>query len=200
MSLTLFNTLTRTKEKFIPLKDKTIGMYACGPTVYNYMHIGNLRSFLFEDILKRTLLFNGLKVKHIMNITDVGHLTSDADVGEDKMLKGARRENKTVWQVADFYTKAFQNDVKKMNLLPPTKFCKATDHIKEQIEMIKVLEKNGYTYSKGGNVYFDTSKVSDYGKLAQLDLDADAQARVERDSNKKNPHDFVLWFTKSKFQ
>ena len=200
MSLTLYNALIKTREKFVPFKDKTVGMYACGPTVYNYMHIGNLRSFLFEDILKRTLLFNGFKVKHIMNITDVGHLTSDADVGEDKMLKGARRENKTVWQIADFYTKAFQNDVKKMNLLPPTKLCKATDHIKEQIEIIKVLEKKGYTYFKGGNVYFDTSKVSDYGKLAQLDLDADAQARVERDSNKKNPHDFVLWFTKSKFQ
>lgn len=200
MSITLYNTLTRTKEKFVPLKDKSVGMYACGPTVYNYMHIGNLRSFLFEDILKRTLQFNGFKVKHVMNITDVGHLTSDADEGEDKMLKGARRENKTVWQVADFYTKAFLDDVKKMNLLPPSKLCKATDHIKEQIEMIKTLEKKGYTYFKGGNVYFDTSKINDYGKLAQLDLDADAQARVERDPNKKNPHDFVLWFTKSKFQ
>ena len=199
MSLTLFNTLTRTKEKFVPLKD-TVGMYACGPTVYNYMHIGNLRSFLFEDILRRTLQFNGFKVKQVMNITDVGHLTSDADQGEDKMLKGARRENKTVWQVADFYTKAFQNDIKKMNLLPANKLCKATDHIKEQIGMIKTLEKKGYTYFKGGNVYFDTSKVSDYGKLANLDLDADSQARVERDPNKKNPHDFVLWFTKSKFQ
>ncbi|MDP3699077.1 MAG: cysteine--tRNA ligase [Nanoarchaeota archaeon] len=200
MSITLFNTLTRTKEKFVPLKDKSVGMYACGPTVYQYMHIGNLRSFLFEDILKRTLLFNGFKVKHIMNITDVGHLTSDADAGEDKMLKGARRENKTVWHIADFYTKAFQDDVKKMNLLPPAKLCKATDHIKEQIEMIKTLERKGYTYFKGGNVYFDTSKINDYGKLSQLDLDADSQARVERDPHKKNPHDFVLWFTKSKFQ
>ena len=116
MSLTIYNTLNKTKEKFIPLKDKRVGMYTCGPTVYNYMHIGNLRSFLFEDILKRTLLFNGFKVKHVMNITDVGHLTSDADVGEDKMLKGARRENKTVWQIADFYTKAFLDDIKKMNL------------------------------------------------------------------------------------
>ena len=200
MSLTLYNTLSKSKEKFVPLKDKAVGMYACGPTVYNYMHIGNLRSFLFEDILKRTLLFNGFKVKHVMNITDVGHLTSDADAGEDKMLKGARRENKTVWQVAEFYTKAFQNDIKLMNLLPTNKLSKATDHIKEQIEMIKVLEKKGYTYFKEGNVYFDASKVNDYGKLAQLDLDADSQARVERDPSKKNPHDFVLWFTKSKFQ
>ena len=200
MSLTIYNTLNKTKEKFIPLKDKRVGMYTCGPTVYNYMHIGNLRSFLFEDILKRTLLFNGFKVKHVMNITDVGHLTSDADVGEDKMLKGARRENKTVWQVADFYTKAFLSDVKEMNILPPHKLCKATDHIKEQIAMIKTLEKKSYTYFKDGNVYFDTSKVNDYGKLAQLDLNAEAQARVEKDQNKKNPHDFVLWFTKSKFQ
>ena len=198
--LTLYNTLTRTKEEFVPLKDKIVGMYACGPTVYNYMHIGNLRSFLFEDILKRTLLFNDFKVKHIMNITDVGHLTSDADVGEDKMLKGARREGKTVWQIANFYTKAFLDDVKGMNLLPPNKFCIATEHIKEQIDMIKTLEKKGYTYFKGGNVYFETSKLTDYGKLAQLDLDADTQARVERDPNKKSSHDFVLWFTKSKFQ
>ena len=200
MSITLFNTLTRSREKFVPLKDKNVGLWTCGPTVYNYMHTGNLRSFLFEDILKRTLQFNKFKVKHVMNITDVGHLTSDADVGEDKMLKGARRENKTVGQVADFYTKAFLDDVKKMNLLPPNKLCKATDHIKEQIEMIKVLEKKGYTYFKGGNVYFDTSKINDYGKLAQLDLHADTQARVQHDLNKKNPHDFVLWFTKSKFQ
>jgi len=198
--LTLFNTLTRTKEKFVPLKEKNVGIYACGPTVYQYMHIGNLRSFLFEDILRRTLQFNGFKVKHVMNITDVGHLTSDEDAGEDKMLKGARRENKTVWQVADFYTKAFQNDIKKMNLLPANKLCKATDHIKEQVEMIKALEKKSYTYFKGGNVYFDTSKIDDYGKLAQLDLDADTQARVQHDQNKKNLHDFVLWFTKSKFQ
>ncbi len=199
MSLTLFNTLTGTKEKFVPLKD-TVGIYTCGPTVYNHQHIGNYRSFLFEDILRRTLQFNKFKVKHIMNITDVGHLTSDADQGEDKMLKGARREGKTVWQIADFYTKSFQNDIKEMNLLPPSKLCKATDHIKEQIEMIKTLEKKGYTYFNGGNVYFDTSKVNDYGKLVHLDLQAETQARVQHDPNKKNHHDFVLWFTKSKFQ
>src|SRR3990167_7867340 len=137
MDLTLYNTLTRRREKFVPLTKGKAGLYTCGPTVYNYAHIGNLRSYIFEDLLKRVLIWNGYNVKHVMNITDVGHLTSDADVGEDKMLKGARRENKTVWQIADFYTKAFQNDIKKMNLLPPTKLCKATDHIKEQIEMIK---------------------------------------------------------------
>ena len=163
------------------------------------MHLGNLRSFLFEDILKRTLLLN-YKVKHVMNITDVGHLTSDADTGEDKMLQGAQREHKTVWQIADFYTGAFVSDCKKLNLLPPHILCKATDHIKEQIALIQKLEKKGFTYIAGGNVYFDTSKLPDYGKLAQLNLKAEAKARVEKDPHKKNQHDFVLWFTKSKFQ
>lgn len=135
-----------------------------------------------------------------MNITDVGHLTSDADTGEDKMLLGAKREKKTVWEIADFYTKAFQDDLHKLNILPPTIWCKATDHIKEQIALIQKLEKKGFTYQAGGNVYFDTSKLADYGKLAQLDLNAEAKARVEKDSNKRNRHDFVLWFTKSKFQ
>jgi cysteinyl-tRNA synthetase len=200
MPLTLFNTLTRTRERFVPLKDKNVGMYACGPTVYHYAHIGNLRSYIFEDLLKRTLQFNQFKVRHVMNITDVGHLTSDADVGQDKMLLAAFREKKSVHAIADFYTKAFKEDLKKLNILSPNLFCKATDHIKEQIEMIKVLEKKGFTYFRGGNVYFDTSKIDDYGKLAQLGLDADTQARVQHDQNKKNPHDFVLWFTKSKFQ
>ena len=200
MSLTLFNTLTRKKEPFSPLDPQLACLYTCGPTVYQYMHLGNLRSFLFEDILKRTLLFNGFKVKHVMNITDVGHLTSDADAGEDKMLKGAKREGKTVWEVADFYTKAFQTDFHKLNLLTPDIWCKATNHIKEQIEMIKILEKKGFTYTAGGNVYFNTLKLKDYGKLAQLNLNAEAKARVEKDKNKQNPHDFVLWFTKSKFQ
>jgi len=198
--LTLFNTLTRTKEKFVPLKGKKVGLYTCGLTVYNYAHIGNLRSYIFEDILKRTLLFNKYKVKHVMNITDVGHLTSDADVGQDKMLLAAMKENKSIRAIADFYTKVFKEDLKTLNILPPEVWCKATDHIKEQIQMIKKLEKEGYTYFKGGNVYFDTSTVDDYGKLSQLDLNTEAQARVEKDLHKKNPHDFVLWFTKSKFQ
>jgi len=177
-----------------------VGLYTCGLTVYNYAHIGNLRSYIFEDILRRTLQFNKYKVKHVMNITDVGHLTSDADVGEDKMLLAALKENKSIRAVADFYTKVFKEDLKKLNILQPEVWCKATDHIKEQIEMIKILEKKGYTYFKGGNVYFDTSTVDDYGKLSQLNLEAEAQARVEKDKNKRNPHDFVLWFTKSKFQ
>ena len=148
------------------------------------MHIGNLRSFLFEDILRRTLQFNGFKVKQVMNITDVGHLSGenegDADSGEDKMLKGARRENKSVLEIAQFYTDAFIKDTEQMNLLPPAILCKATEHIKEQIKMIQKLEKEGYTYFSGGNVYFDTSTVDDYGKLAQLNLNAEAQARVKK--------------------
>ncbi len=200
MTLTLYNTLTRIKEPFVPLKKSKVGLYTCGPTVYHYVHIGNLRAYIFDDTLKRTLLFNKFKVNHVMNITDVGHLTSDADEGEDKMLKGALREKKTVWEVADFYTKAFQRNMADLNILSPDIFCKATDHIKEQIALIQKLEKKGFTYFKGGNVYFDTAKLSDYGKLAKLDLSAEAKARVQKDSNKKNSHDFVLWFTKSKFQ
>lgn len=204
MALQLYNTLTRKKEPFKPLHPPAVGLYACGPTVYLYAHIGNLRSYIFEDVLKRVLLWNKYNVKHVMNITDVGHLTSDADTGEDKMLLGANREKKTVWQIADFYTKAFKADIKQLNILPPTIYCQATDHIKEQIQLIQKLEKKGYTYFRGGNVYFDSSRLGDYGKLAQLDLQAEAKAktraRVEKDPNKKNPHDFVLWFTKSKFQ
>lgn len=174
-------------------------MYTCGPTVYHYAHIGNLRSFIFEDVLKRALLFNKYKVKHVMNITDVGHLSSDADEGEDKMLKGAKREKKTVWEVANFYTKAFQDDLNKLNVLQPDIWAKATDHIKEQVALIEKLEKKGFTYIAGGNVYFDTSKVENYGKLARLKIDAKSKSRVAKDKNKKNPTDFVLWFTKSKF-
>jgi len=206
----LYSTLQRQKLPFEPLDPAEVKMYCCGPTVYNYAHIGNLRTYIFEDLLRRALEFEGFQVKHVMNITDVGHLTSDADTGEDKMLKGAKREKKTVWQIADFYAEAFMNDMKALNLLHPTIICKATDHIKEIIAQIQKLEVNGLTYQAGGNVYFDTSKLPDYGKLAQLDkqkLEAGpserhgrAGARIEVDKNKKNPHDFVLWFTKSKFK
>jgi len=200
MPLKLYNTLTRKKEVFKPINPPKVGLYACGPTVYLSAHIGNLRSYIFEDILKRTLLLNNFKVKHVMNITDVGHLTSDADLGEDKMLLAALREKKSVWTIAEFYTKAFQQDIKKLNILPPDIWCKATDHIKEQINLIKKLEKKGFTYQAGGNVYFDTSKLKDYGKLAKLKLGAEQKARVKKDPHKKNPSDFVLWFTKSKFK
>ena len=194
----LFNTLSRKRETFTPLKGE-VGMYTCGPTVYHYAHLGNLRSFIFEDVLKRVLLFNKYKVKHVMNITDVGHLSSDADEGEDKMLKGAKREKKTVWEVANFYTKAFQDDLKKLNVLPPDIWAKATDHIKEQVALVEKLEEKGFIYIAGGNVYFDTSKIKNYGKLARLKIDAKTKSRATKDKNKKNPTDFVLWFTKSKF-
>ncbi len=193
MDLYLFDTLTRTKRKFIPLHSQT-GFYACGPTVYNYAHLGNLRTYIFEDILKRTLLVNNFKVNHVMNITDVGHLTSDADSGEDKMEKGAKREGKTVWQIAEFYTKAFKQDLKKLDILAPNKWTKATSHIKEQIALVKLLEQKGFTYRLDDGVYFDTSRLPDYGKLARLNIAGlKSGARVEMVSGKRNLTDFALW-------
>ena len=193
MELKLFNTLTRKKEELKPIKNGQISLYACGPTVYNYAHLGNLRTYIFEDLLKRVLLYNSFKVKHVINITDVGHLTSDQDSGEDKMELGAKRENKTAWQIAEFYTKAFQQDMKQLNILPPDIWCKATDHIKEQIELIQVLEKKGYTYKIEDGIYFDTSKLKDYGKLAKLDIKGLQEgARIDI-RGKKNKTDFALW-------
>ncbi len=196
----LYNTRTRKKEEFTPANPAEVKLYTCGPTVYNFAHIGNLRTYIFEDLLRRALEWNGYQVKHVMNITDVGHLTSDADTGEDKMKKGAEREKKTVWQIAEAYTKAFFEDFTRLNCLHPTVICKATDHIKEMIALIQKLEKNGFTYAgKNGNVYFDTSKFPHYGALAQLEKqELKAGARIEVDENKKNPHDFVLWFVQSK--
>ncbi len=196
----LYNTMSRTKEPFKPLDSKEVKLYACGPTVYNYAHIGNLRTYIFEDFLRRTLEFNDYKVSHVMNITDVGHLTSDADDGEDKMAKGAKREKKTPWEIAKFYEKAFLDDMDQLNLLEPHKKPKATDHIQEMIDQIKQLEENGLTYvGKNGNVYYDTSKFSDYGEMAQLDKqELRAGERVKVDENKKHPSDFVLWFVDSK--
>lgn len=196
----LYNTLTRQKEEFNPDRPDQVGLYCCGPTVYNYAHIGNLRTYIFEDLLRRVLEFNGYVVNHVMNITDVGHLTSDADAGEDKMKKGAEREKKTVWQIAEYYTQAFLGDMDRLNLLKPNHKPKATDHIQEMIEQIRQLEENGYAYVAGnGNVYYDTSRFADYGKLAQLDKQKlEAGARIEVDPNKKNPQDFVLWFVSSK--
>lgn len=186
--------------RFSPIEPLQVKLYCCGPTVYNYAHIGNLRTYVFEDILRRILEFNGYTVKHVMNITDVGHLTSDADDGEDKMLKGAQREKKTVWEIAEYYTQAFLKDMQDLNLLLPHIKPKATDHIQQMIDQVKQLEANGFTYEANGNIYFDTSKLEDYGKLAQLDKqELLAGARIEVDQGKKNPNDFVLWFTKSKF-
>ncbi len=191
--LVLYNTLTRKKEDFLPIGNE-VGLYSCGPTVYNYAHIGNLRAYVFSDILKRTLLYNGYNVKHVMNITDVGHLTSDEDSGEDKMEKGASREKKTVWEIANFYTESFKKDIALLNILPPAVYCKATEHIKEQIDLIKKIEDRGYSYTIEDGVYFDTSRLKDYGKLAQLDIEGlMAGRRVELAEGKKNPTDFALW-------
>lgn len=193
-NLILYNTLTRKKEEFNTIEPGIAKMYCCGPTVYNYAHIGNLRAYFFEDILKRVLLYNGYNVKHVVNITDVGHLVSDDDEGEDKMEKGSSREGKTVWEIADFYTNAFMNDISLLNIIPPTIYCKATDNIREQIDMIKCLEEKGYTYITSDGVYYDTSKFSDYGKLAKLDIEGlEEGKRIEFSSEKKNKTDFALW-------
>ncbi len=192
--LFLFNTLSRAKEEFIPLETGKAGIYCCGPTVYNFAHIGNLRAYFFEDILKRVLLYNGYDVKHVMNITDVGHLVSDDDEGEDKMEKGASREGKTVWEIAEFYTEAFKNDIAMLNILPPTVYCKATDFIKEQIDMVKCLDDKGYTYKTNDGVYFDTQKFPEYGKLALLDIEGlEEGKRIAFSDEKKHKTDFALW-------
>ncbi|HRY36433.1 MAG TPA: cysteine--tRNA ligase [Candidatus Magasanikbacteria bacterium] len=193
MSITLFNTLGRQKQEFKPIKKNKVGLYTCGPTVYDYAHIGNLRSFVFEDILKRVLQYNGFKTKHVMNITDVGHLVSDSDEGEDKMEKGSRRTGKSAWEIAKFYTMSFKKDLSDLNIISPTVLCKATDHIKEQINLIKKLEKKGFVYQTVDGIYFDTSKLSDYGKLADLQhQELKAGIRVEL-GGKKHPNDFALW-------
>ena len=200
MGLKLFNTMGRELQDFLPINQNEISIYACGPTVYNFAHIGNLRTYVFEDILKRTLEYLGYKVKHMMNITDVGHLTDDGDSGEDKMEKSAREKGKTVWEIAQYYTEAFFKDTESLNIIKPDIISKATDNIQEMIDLIKRLEEKGFTYISGGNVYFSIDKFPNYGKLALLDRQKlHAGARIEVDGNKKNPHDFVLWFTKSKF-
>jgi len=190
----LYNTLTRTKEELKTIEQGTVKMYCCGPTVYNFAHIGNLRAYFFEDILKRVLLYNGYDVKHVMNITDVGHLVSDDDEGEDKMEKGSAREGKTVWEIAEFYTEAFKKDISLLNIIPPTIYCKATDNIKEQVEMIKCLEAKGFTYVTNDGVYYDTSKFPEYGKLARLDIEGlEEGKRIQFSDEKKNKTDFALW-------
>ena len=196
----IFNTMSRKIEEFVPEKDGKASMYCCGPTVYNYAHIGNLRTFIFEDLLRRTLAEDGYKVTHCMNITDVGHLTGDGDDGEDKLGKRSKETGMSVWDIASFYTEAFFNDTKALNIMRPQIVCKATDHIKEMIALIQKLEERGHTYIAGGNVYFSIDTIDDYGKLAGLKLDElKSGARIEVDSNKRNAKDFVLWFTNSKF-
>ena len=194
MKLYLYNSLTRKKEEFKPIAPGKVGLYTCGPTVYNYAHIGNLRTYIFEDILKRVLVYNEYAVKHVMNITDVGHLTGDRDMGEDKMEAGAAREGKSAWDIADFYTRAFKKDINHLNILAPDIWVKATDTIPEQIALVKTLEEKGYTYRTADGIYFDTSKFKDYTKLSHQDLEALKEgARVERNPEKRNPTDFALW-------
>lgn len=198
----IYNTLTKSKEDFIPINDKEVGMYTCGPTVYHYAHIGNLRSYIMEDVLEKELRYEGYNVKRVMNITDVGHLSSDADTGEDKMLKGAKREQKTVLEIAQFYTDAFFSDCEKLNIKRPDVVEPATNCIDEFIDMIKELIDTGYAYMAGGNIYFDTSKLDEYYALSshsEEDLMIGVRDDVEEDTNKRNKTDFVLWFTKSKF-
>ncbi len=199
----LFNTLTRNVEEFVPNVEGKVNMYTCGPTVYHFAHIGNLRSYIMEDVLEKTLRYAGYDVKRVMNITDVGHLSSDADTGEDKMLKGAKRENKTVMDIAKFYTDAFFADCAKLNIKTPDVVEPATNCIDSFIDMIKVLLEKGYAYQAGENIYFDTSKLQNYyvfGNQNEDELMVGVRDDVTEDINKKNKNDFVLWFTKSKFE
>jgi len=201
-TLNIYNTLTRKIEEFVPHNDDMVTMYTCGPTVYHYAHIGNLRTYIFEDVLEKTLKYFGYNVKRCMNITDVGHLESDGDDGQDKMLKGAKRENKTVWEIADFYKKQFLEDIKNLNIKLPEIVSNATDNINEYIKIIKKLEEKGYTYVSNGNVYFDISKFENYSELSNKKLDdlkVAVRSDVDVDLSKRTPLDFVLWFTKSKF-
>lgn len=194
MVIKLYNTLSRKKEEFKPIKQGEVGLYTCGPTVYNYAHIGNLRTYIFEDILKRVLIYNGYNVNHVMNITDVGHLTGDRDMGEDKIEKESQKENKNAYEIAEFYTKKFKEDLENLNIISPNTFCKATDNIKEQIDMIKTLEEKGFTYKTSDGIYFDTSKVPDYTKLSHQKIESLKEgARVEKNDEKKSPTDFALW-------
>jgi len=190
----LFDTYARRKMLFIPFKPSEVKMYTCGPTVYDYPHIGNLRSYAFADTLRRVLEFNGYKVLQVMNITDVGHLTSDADVGEDKVELRARKEGRSAWEIAEFYTKVFKQNLELLNIQPPNIWSKATDHITEQIALIKRLEDLGYTYRTSDGIYFDTSKFPSYGHLARLDIKRIRPgARIEISPEKRNPTDFALW-------
>ena len=198
----LYNSLTHKKEEFIPNTAGKVGMYTCGPTVYHFAHIGNLRTYIMEDVLEKTLRYSGYDVKRVMNITDVGHLTSDGDTGDDKMLKGAKREHKTVMEIAKFYTDAFFEDCRKLNIKTPDAVEPATSCIDEFIKVISSLMEKGYAYEAGGNIYFDTSKLEKYyvfSDFKEEDLAVGVREGVEEDGNKRNKADFVLWFTKSKF-
>ena len=192
--LKVYNTLTRRKEEFVPLNDKVVTMYSCGPTVYSYAHIGNMRAYLFMDSVRRTLKYNGYKLKGVMNITDVGHLLSDGDDGEDKMEKASREQQKSVYEIAAIYTDAFRKDLAKLNIGKPEIIAKATDHINDMIKYVEALVEKGYGYETSDGIYFDISKFREYGKLSGLDLEGQrAGARVDVNDEKRNPADFALW-------
>ncbi|MBI2640933.1 MAG: cysteine--tRNA ligase [Candidatus Sungbacteria bacterium] len=197
MTLRIYNTLTRRKEVFRPLRKDRVGLYTCGPTVYNYAHIGNLRTYIFEDVLRRALEYSGYKVKHVMNITDVGHLTSDADLGDDKLDREARKEGKSVWEIAKFYTDRFWDDIKRLNIKKADHILPATKAIKEQVKIIRQLFKRGCAYETAQAVYFDVSKFKNYTKLSRQKLSqkiVGAREEIVADPDKKNPYDFALWF------
>lgn len=197
--LNIYNTLTRKIEEFHPINSPNVGMYACGPTVYDYLHIGNMRRYVNDDILIRVLVFDGYKVKHVINITDVGHLTSDQDTGEDKMEKGAKKFNMSVWDIAKKFEKVFFEDWEKLNLKKPALIMHATDYIKDQIDLIEILEERGYTYKINDGIYFDTSKFPEYNKLSKQKIEElKAGARVKVVHGKRNPSDFALWKFSSK--
>ena len=194
MPLRLHNTWTRQVAPFTSRTPGHVGFYSCGPTVYNYAHIGNLRTYIFADLMRRVLEAEGFDVRHVMNITDVGHLTSDADTGEDKMEKGARQQGRTAWEIAEFYTAAFKQDLQRLEVLEPTIWCRATDHIPQMIETVRQIEARGFTYQTSDGIYFDTSKMPEYGQLARLDLAGQqAGARVAVNDEKRNAQDFALW-------
>lgn len=198
----LYNSASHKKEEFVPNHPDILKMYTCGPTVYHYAHIGNLRSYIMEDVLEKYLRYAGYNVKRVMNITDVGHLTSDGDTGEDKMLKGAKREHKKVLDIAKFYTDAFFSDCEKLNIKRPDVVEPATNCVDDYIHIVSTLLERGYAYEAGGNVYFDTSKLDHYyvfNEMNDEDLAVGVREGVEEDTNKRNKNDFVLWFTKSKF-
>ena len=199
----LYNSLTHKKDEFVPIEEGKVGMYTCGPTVYHFAHVGNLRTYIMEDILDRYLRYSGYEVNRVMNITDVGHLSSDGDTGEDKMVKGAKREHKTVLEIAKYYTDAFFEDCRKLNIRMPDHVQPATECIDDFIRTIESLLEKGYAYEAGGNIYFDTSKLKQYyvfNDFKEEDLAVGVREGVEEDGNKKNKNDFVLWFTKSKFE
>lgn len=193
MSLTLYDTWTRTLRPFKPLVEGQVGLYCCGPTVYDHAHIGNLRTFIFEDVLRRALQQNGYAVTHVVNITDVGHLTSDADDGEDKMEKGSRRQGESAWVIAQRYTEAFQQDWRRLNLLEPSVWCRATEHIAEQVEMVAALELKGFTYRTSDGLYFNTGRQDNYGYLARLDINGLRAGLRVATGEKRLPTDFALW-------